>query len=215
VRVAAYYHDIGKIKNPFFFVENQTGTVNPHDTLNNPWESANIIINHVTEGIKIARKYRLPRRIIDLIAQHHGTTMVAYFYRVAVREYGEENVDPADFTYPGPRPQSVEAAILMLADSVEAFARAEKPATVEAIDELVCSVIAQKLKEGQLVDTNLTLQDLEQIRQALIRTLMSIYHPRIKYPKPAPRQDFITITPATLSEVPTSETEVLHAVSSR
>ncbi|GAP63667.1 hypothetical protein ARMA_2090 [Ardenticatena maritima] len=214
VRVAAYYHDIGKTKNPVFFVENQTGTLNPHDELNNPWESAKIIIGHVTDGIKIARKHRLPRRIIDLIAQHHGTTMVSYFYRVAVREYGEENVNPADFTYPGPRPQSVEAAILMLADSVEAIARAEKPATADAIDDLVCSVIAQKLQEGQLVDTNLTLQDLEQIRQAFIKTLMSIYHPRIKYPKPAPRQDFINLVHVPLDEL-TPDAEVAHASSAR
>ncbi len=184
VRVAAYYHDIGKLSAPHYFVENQTGPANPHDELDDPEESARIIIRHVTEGVRLARKHRLPARIVDFIQEHHGTTRVEYFYRRACERYGPENVDEAKFRYPGPRPQTRETAILMLADSVEATVRAEKPADVEAIDRLVCRIIQQKLDEGQLVNTDLTLRDLELIRQAFVTTLSGMYHTRVLYPTP-------------------------------
>lgn len=195
VRVAAYYHDIGKTQQPRYFVENQSGGVNPHDELNDPKESARIIIGHVTEGVKMAKKHRLPARIIDFILEHHGTTRVEYFYRTACNQNGKENVDGNEFRYPGPRPQSRESAILMLADSVEAVARAEEPETVEALDDLVCRIIAQKLNDGQLVETDLTLRDMERIRQTFVETLAGIYHARVKYPDEEPRRSFVELDP--------------------
>lgn len=195
VRVAAYYHDIGKTKHPRYFVENQSGGVNPHDELDDPEESARIIISHVTDGVKMAKKHRLPARIIDFILQHHGTTRVEYFYRTACNDNGKENVDDTDFRYPGPRPQSREAAILMLADSVEAVARAEEPDSVEAIDDLVCRIIAQKLNDGQLVETDLTLRDMERIRQTFVETLAGIYHARVRYPDEELRRSFVELDP--------------------
>lgn len=182
VRVAAYYHDIGKITSPHYFVENQTGDANPHDELDDPQKSAEIIIGHITEGVRLARKHRLPPVIVDFIRQHHGTTRVEYFYRKACERNGAEAVDESQYRYPGPRPQSREAAILMLADAVEATVRAEKPADIEGVDAVVCRIIQQKLDEGQLVDTDLTLRDLEIIRRVFVQTLSGMYHSRVVYP---------------------------------
>ncbi len=182
VRVGAYYHDIGKITAPHYFVENQANDSNPHDELGDPEKSAQIIINHVAEGVRLARKFRLPPPIVDFIRQHHGTTRVEYFYRKACEQYGPEAVDESKFRYPGPRPQTREAAILMLADAVEAAVRAEKPEDVETVDAVVCHIIQQKLDQGQLVDTPLTLQDLEAIRRAFVQTLSGMYHSRVTYP---------------------------------
>lgn len=182
VRVAAYYHDVGKIASPHYFVENQTGETNPHNELDDPQKSAEIIIGHVTEGVRLARKHRLPPVIVDFIRQHHGTTRVEYFYRKACERNGAEAVDESRYRYPGPRPQTREAAILMLADAVEATVRAEKPTDIEGVDAVVCRIIQQKLDEGQLVDTDLTLRDLETIRRVFVQTLSGMYHSRVVYP---------------------------------
>jgi len=182
VRVGAYYHDVGKILRPYFFVENQVEGANVHDRLD-PETSAQIIISHVTDGLELAEKYGLPAVLRDFIAQHHGTTLVSYFYRQACEERGEDAVDEEAFRYPGPRPQTPETAILMLADGVEATARANRPTTNEEIDKLVRSVINRRLTEGQLDACDLTLRDLDQIRKAFVRILKGIYHPRIKYPE--------------------------------
>src|SRR5579859_1075979 len=192
VRVAAYYHDIGKLERPWAFIENQADTIaNVHDTLD-PVASAQIIAAHVTDGMKLSEKYRLPARIREMIPQHHGTRTISFFYQQAA-ERTTGSVDAALFTYPGPRPQSREAAILMLADSTEAAARAARDHSREAIEHLVERIIRQRLEEGQFDDCNLTLRDLTRIKQSFVTLLTGIYHPRIPYPpsgtsRPAPDQ---------------------------
>ncbi|MBV9172897.1 MAG: HDIG domain-containing protein [Chloroflexi bacterium] len=181
VRVAAYYHDVGKLERPWAFIENQADSVaNVHDTLD-PVASAQIIAAHVTDGVKLAEKYRLPARIREMIPQHHGTRTISFFYQQA-SERAPDTVDAALFTYPGPRPQSREAAILMLADSTEAAARASRDHSREAIERLVERIIRQRLDEGQFDDCNLTLRDLTKIKQSFVTLLTGIYHPRIPYP---------------------------------
>jgi cyclic-di-AMP phosphodiesterase PgpH len=181
VRVAAYYHDIGKLERPWAFIENQADTnANVHDTLD-PQSSAQVIAAHVTDGVKLADKYGLPPRIREMIPQHHGTRMISFFYQQAA-ERTTETVDAALFTYPGPRPQSREAAILMLSDSTEAAARAARDHSREAIEQLVERIIHQRLEEGQFDDCNLTLRDLTRIKQSFVTLLTGIYHPRIPYP---------------------------------
>jgi putative nucleotidyltransferase with HDIG domain len=185
VRVAALYHDIGKMANPAFFTENQVEGVNPHDTLNDPARSADIIINHVTDGERIARQYRLPARIRDFILEHHGT-QVLHFYQIAKeRADDDEVVDEEQFTYPGPKPQSRETAILMLADSTEATVRARKPTRKNEISEIVQQSVESKIKAGQLDESGLTLNDLKIIRRVFVDMLQGIFHPRISYPVPA------------------------------
>ncbi len=182
VRVGAYYHDIGKTGRPYFFVENQLGVLNPHDGLD-PGASARIVIDHVTEGVALARQHRLPAPVIRIIEQHHGTQRAEYFYHRAVSQDGRaEGVDPAAYAYPGPRPQSREAAIVMLADAVEATVRAESPQSAAEIDALVHRLIQQRVESGQLEDSELTLGDLRRIRRAFVRTLRTMYHPRVQYP---------------------------------
>jgi len=183
VRVGAYYHDIGKIRNPHFFVENQTNGHNLHDQLDDPERSARLIIEHVTEGVKLARRHGLPPPVIDFILQHHGTTVVSYFYHKACEENsGRRQVTLDDFRYPGPVPQSREAAILLLADTIEAAARANRPHGAEEVDALVRKLIAKRQGEGQLDDCEITLRDLDRIRTAFNEVLQGIYHPRIEYP---------------------------------
>jgi putative nucleotidyltransferase with HDIG domain len=181
VRVAAYYHDIGKLERPWAFIENQNDTnANVHDSLD-PQASAQVIAAHVTDGVKLADKYGLPPRIREMIPQHHGTRMISFFYQQAA-ERTTETVDAALFTYPGPRPQSREAAILMLSDSTEAAARAARDHSREAIEQLVERIVHQRLEEGQFDDCNLTLRDLTRIKQSFVTLLTGIYHPRIPYP---------------------------------
>lgn len=184
VRVGAYYHDIGKMRRPYFFVENRIEGSNYHDRLD-PETSAQIIIRHVSDGLELADRYGLPTVIRDFITQHHGTTKASYFYNQACSENGEESVDESVYSYPGPRPQTVEAAILMLSDGVEAAVRAARPATTAEIDDIVRSVINRRLTEGQLDACDLTLRNLDEIRQAFVSVLKGIYHPRIQYPTEA------------------------------
>jgi hypothetical protein len=185
VRVAALYHDIGKVLNPAFFTENQQfGGGNPHDVLNDPYRSADIIISHVTEGDEIAEQYHLPSRIRDFIREHHGTTQVYYFYRKAVdlAEGDESSVDISEFTYPGPRPQSRETAIMMIADSCEAVVRSRGPASRQEISEIVEQIIEGKMHDSQLDESGLTLNDLKAIRNIFVEMLQAVFHPRINYP---------------------------------
>jgi cyclic-di-AMP phosphodiesterase PgpH len=187
VRVAALYHDIGKMLNPAFFVENQVEGVNPHEQMNDPYRSADIIIQHVTDGEKLARQYNLPGRIIDFIMEHHGTTLVAYFYRQAHDRAGNpDTLDISQFRYPGPRPRSRETAILMLADTCESTVRARKPTTRAAIAEIVDEMFDLRLKDGQIDDSALTSRDFKIIRAAFIEMLQAVYHPRINYPSLPP-----------------------------
>ncbi|HEX7974831.1 MAG TPA: HDIG domain-containing protein, partial [Anaerolineales bacterium] len=183
-RVGALYHDVGKATNPMFFIENQMpGFLNPHDDLD-PGASAATIICHVTDGLELGRKNHLPRRLLDFIGEHHGTMLTRYQYVKAVTAAGgdESRVDQEQFRYPGPRPQSRETAILMLADGSEARVRAEHPKDEEELRSLIKGVIDNRLELGQLNDTELTLHDLDVILQSFIATLRGIYHPRVQYP---------------------------------
>ncbi|KAA3644832.1 MAG: HDIG domain-containing protein [Chloroflexi bacterium] len=184
-RVGALYHDAGKARHPHFFIENQVpGSPNPHDELS-PTESAEIIIRHVTDGLELAAKYRLPRRLHDFVAEHHGTMLTRYQYAKAQESTNGDKsvVDKNDFIYPGPKPQSNETGLIMLADGIEARARAERPQGEEELRELVKSVVDQRTSQGQLNDTSLTLHDLETIVESFTTTLRGVYHPRIHYPK--------------------------------
>jgi putative nucleotidyltransferase with HDIG domain len=181
VRVGSYYHDIGKMARPGFFIENQLSGTNPHDGLD-PVTSAEILHEHVRHGLELARRYRLPERVRDFIPEHHGTRLVAYFYRLAAQQ--DPNVDPEQFTYAGPRPRSRETAIVMLADSTEAMVRAAKDRSQERIDAMVESVIAERLAEGQFDECDLTLRDLRVIAESFKQSLRAIYHPRVEYPAP-------------------------------
>lgn len=182
-RVGAYYHDIGKTRRPGFFVENQAGALNPHDTTA-PSLSAIIITAHVREGIEMARKHRLPDEIVDIIRQHHGTSLVSYFYNKAADSPGP--VFEEDFRYDGERPQSREAALVMLADAAEASVRAIKKPTPPRIEATVRKVVDGKLADRQLDDADLTLSDIEKTIKVCSALLASMYHPRIEYPDPEP-----------------------------
>lgn len=182
-RVGAYYHDIGKMLRPYFFSENQTDGMNPHERLS-PETSAQIITSHVQDGLQLAKKYGLPQDIRDFIPQHHGTAVAGYFYHQALQQKESEDTVPEErFRYPGPRPRSREAAILMLADEAEAASRANRPASVEEIETLVDAIIRNRMAEGQLDESDLTLRDLQKIKETFVSTLQGIYHPRIKYPE--------------------------------
>jgi len=185
VRVGALYHDVGKAAEALYFIENQLpGTSNPHEELS-PEESARRIIQHVEDGVRLARKYRLPPRIQDFIREHHGTFITRYQYARAVEAAGgnPDLVNSNVFRYPGPTPLSRETALLMLADGCEARARAELPKTEEDLTTLVKQVIEFCRKEGQLDDTALTLRDLAQITDSIVNTLRNTHHPRLKYPE--------------------------------
>ena len=182
VRAGALYHDIGKIDNPQFFIENQNKGLNPHDKL--PYEeSAQIIIRHVVNGIEMARRYNLPEVIIDFIKTHHGNTRVDYFYQSFIKNFPEKIVDENTFRYPGPIPFTKETAVLMLADSVEAASRSLKEPDAESINKLVERIIDYKLEQNQLNDSNITLKEIETIKLIFKTMLMGIYHVRIDYLK--------------------------------
>lgn len=194
-RVGAYYHDVGKTIRPYFFVENRTEGADPHSRLD-PYTSAQVIITHVKDGIELARKYRLPERIIEFIPQHQGTLLVSYFYHQAVQQAGSaEAVDQAQFRYPGPRPQTRETAITMLADGAEATVRARHPASIEELEQIVGESIQNRLLAGQLDDCPLTMADLAGIRQAFVDVLRGLHHPRVAYPSDMATQAPVAITP--------------------
>lgn len=181
VRVAAYYHDVGKTAEPQSFVENQLDGYNIHDTLD-PKASASIVLDHVARGVALAKKYGVPERLREFIPQHHGTTLAAYFHRMAVKANSGAPIDEIDFRYHGPKPQSREAAILMLADGVEATTRAERPTSPEQIRAIIDRILGERLRDGQLDECELTLRDIDQIRQSFFGVLQGLFHPRVKYP---------------------------------
>ena len=184
-RIGALYHDAGKARQPAYFIENQVpGSQNPHDALT-PQESAKVILQHVPDGLRLAGKYHLPKRIQDFISEHHGTLITRYQYAKALEAAGgdEKKINIADFRYQGPRPQSRETALVMLADGCEARTRAERPKTREELRALVKSVIDNRLAQEQLDDTNLTMQDLRAIQDVYVSALRGVYHPRLIYPE--------------------------------
>lgn len=182
VRVGAYYHDIGKIKRPYFFIENQVGCENPHDKIA-PSLSTLIVTSHIKDGLDLCRDYKLPQVITDIVEQHHGTTLVSYFYKRATENEHGECVIEADFRYEGPTPQTKEAALIMLADACEAAVRSISKPNVNRIEATVRKIIRERLQDGQLDECNLTLKDLKIIGDVFIRLLSSMFHTRIEYPE--------------------------------
>lgn len=180
IRVGALYHDIGKMKNPTYFTENQSTGINPHDDLSAK-ESAGIIIDHVLDGIEIAKKYNLPDRVIDFIRTHHGTNVVYYFYHKEKEQ--NEDIDINDFRYPGPRPFSKETAILMMCDSVEAASKSLKEPTSTKIDAFVENIISKQVEDEQFLNANITFKEIQAIKKVLKHKLANIYHLRIEYPE--------------------------------
>jgi putative nucleotidyltransferase with HDIG domain len=191
-RVGAYYHDIGKMRNPSAFIENQQGGVNPHDELD-PVVSAGIVAAHIRDGVSLADRYHLPPMIREMIPAHHGTAVVKYFYQLAQQR--GQNPDEASFHYPGPRPRTKEAGIVMLADGTEASVRSlveKKPETIRAMVE---KIVSERLAEGQLDECDLTLRDIQEIKNAFCELLLGVYHERIPYP-----EDRITRIPKAASD---------------
>lgn len=191
--VAALYHDIGKVRQPYFYVENQFGIANPHDDLD-PAVSATIIQEHVNAGIAMARAHRLPPEVIDGIASHHGTTLVSYFYRKAVLAAGDPAlVDEEHYRYKGRKPSSREMAVLMLADCCESASRAaaqtDRNLSQQALEHIVAMLVHERVEDGQLDDSALTFAELRTVKQSFIETLVGVYHPRITYPEPVPAPD--------------------------
>ncbi len=180
-RVGAYYHDIGKTLRPHFFIENQMGMQNPHDSLT-PELSRDIIISHVSEGVKLLERHKIPKELVDIAAQHHGTTLLKYFYYKAVQQNENEYTEEM-FRYPGPKASSKEAAIVGIADSVEAAVRSLNEPTPERIEQLVAGIIKDRLQDGQFSNCDLTFRDLELIKKTLCETLNGIFHSRIQYPE--------------------------------
>jgi putative nucleotidyltransferase with HDIG domain len=189
-RVGAYYHDIGKMKRPRFFIENQMGLENPHDKLA-PSLSTRIIHSHVKDGIEMAKAAKLPDVLIDFIAQHHGTALVGYFYHQACARSAEP-VFEEDFRYPGPKPQTRETAVLMLCDGLEAAARTLSAPTPEKLAELVNKMVKHNLDDGQLDESGLSLRDIKIVKDTLSKALQGIYHARIEYPDAAPPRRKVT-----------------------
>ena len=181
-RVGTMYHDIGKLLRPMFFVENQSfyGIENPHKTCT-PRFSKMLITAHPKDGLELAKEYHLPQVINNFITQHHGTSLVSYFYNEALKEEGEENVKEEQFRYPGPKPNTKETAILMIADAVESAVRAAKNPSNEQIDAIIQKIIKERLNDGQLDDSPLTLKDLKTIAETFSRMLRGMHHKRIKY----------------------------------
>jgi putative nucleotidyltransferase with HDIG domain len=197
LRVASYYHDIGKTIRPYFFTDNQSDRENVHNDLD-PQTSAEIICEHVIEGARMARAAGLPRQVVDFIPAHHGTSVIRHFYQIALQQ--QDTVDEEDYRYPGPKPSTREQAIMMLADSVEATVRSKAQngkiasaredhangngrgqAGMQTLEELVSSIVDERIRSGQLDECNLMIQDIVRIRQAFIATLQGIYHPRVDY----------------------------------
>lgn len=186
VRVGAYYHDIGKLAQPGLYIENMhEGDSSPHDTME-PAISAGVIRDHVTNGLEVARKHRLPQPIRDFIPQHHGTRLVTFFYRKAAENGARPDAEA--FRYAGPRPQTRETALVMLADSCEAVARARQADTRAALDELVDGIFAERLAEGQLDECDITMRELQEAAASFKTTLRAVYHPRVQYPDPTPEE---------------------------
>ncbi len=180
-RTGALYHDIGKMLNPMYFIENQATGVNPHNDLS-PKDSASIIINHVIKGIELAKEHRLPDRIIDFIRTHHGTSLVYYFYKNEQEMNPDEEVDLSKFQYPGPIPFSKETAILMICDAAEAATKSIKNPTAQSIDALINKIVEKQKSDNQFINSDITFREIEKIKKVIKKKLMNMYHLRIEYP---------------------------------
>lgn len=185
-RVGSYYHDIGKTKRPFYFIENQNNMENPHDSIE-PKLSKSIIVAHARDGVEMQREYKLPKPIRDIAEQHHGTTFLHYFYHKALKLAEEKGVEPdfteEDFRYPGPKAQSKEAAVVGIADSVEAAVRSLRKPTVLQVETMIEKIIKSRLDDHQFDECDLTIKELDIIARTLKETVMGIFHSRIEYPE--------------------------------
>jgi hypothetical protein len=181
LRIGAYYHDIGKMMNPNLFIENQFEGENPHDVLE-PRESARIIIKHVRHGMRIGQEAGLPKVVVDLIVQHHGTQLMEYFYNIATKTYPKSTIQEEEFRYPGPKPQSVEAAVLMLADAVEAASRSVPDPNRKKFRKMVRLIMFKRIVDGQFSECDLSSRDLPKIVDALVDALEASFHSRPRYP---------------------------------
>jgi putative nucleotidyltransferase with HDIG domain len=181
-RVGSYYHDVGKMEKAEYFVENQISKENPHRKLV-PRMSALILMNHVKRGLEIAEKYKLPSSIKEIIVQHQGTTLMSFFYQKALEKNGSEKVSEEDYRYPGPKPQAKEAAIVMLADAVEAATRSLKEPTHSRLKGLIEDLVDGRFQEGELDESPLTLKDLGRIKESFLTILAGTFHARVEYPE--------------------------------
>jgi putative nucleotidyltransferase with HDIG domain len=181
-RVGAYYHDVGKLISPSNFVENQMSNENTHESMN-PEQSAAIIVNHVQNGIELAKREGLPDEIIDFIPMHHGTLLVSYFYEKARELFGDENVDISKYRYSGPKPNTKETALVMLADACESAVRSITEPDQQKVENVINNLFKNRLEDGQLNDSPLTLKDLQKIKESFINILLGQHHKRIRYPK--------------------------------
>jgi cyclic-di-AMP phosphodiesterase PgpH len=182
VRAGALYHDIGKIASPGLFIENQALGINPHDKMNH-LKSAEVIISHVKDGVKMGKKHKLPEALIEFIATHHGTTRAQYFYLKHQEENPGEKINEDSFIYPGPLPRTKEAAVVMIVDGIEAASRSLKDKKLENLKELIDKMVDQKIRDRQLEESSLTFRDIKIIKETLLNKLINIYHVRIEYPK--------------------------------
>lgn len=185
-RVGAYYHDLGKTKRPQFFIENQIHRENPHDKIS-PNLSKTIILSHPRDGVELLKKHKIPEPIQDIAAQHHGTTLLKYFYHKAIKESDGTTILEEDYRYPGPKAQTKEAAIVGICDCVEAAVRSLQRPTPSRIENMVKKIIQERLEDGQFNECDLTLKELELIRKSICETLQGIFHSRIEYPDDAPK----------------------------
>ncbi|MGC9469666.1 MAG: HD family phosphohydrolase, partial [Anaerolineae bacterium] len=183
-RVGAYYHDIGKLSRPYFFAENQQGLSNPHDRLD-PYTSVDVLAGHVRDGVKLAKQYRLPAKVRAFIPEHHGTTRVSFLYQKAIEAAGGEAdlVDESQFRYPGPKPQSRETLLVMLADGSEAATRARRPSTSEELDAVISEIFEQRIGGGQMDECPITMEELNTIKRTYVDLLRGAFHPRVQYPE--------------------------------
>jgi len=182
VRTGALYHDVGKILNPMYFIENQSTGVNPHNDLS-PRDSSKIITDHVIKGVELAKKYNLPDRIIDFIRTHHGTSLTYYFYRKEQELNPESKVDIEMFKYQGPIPFSKETAILMMCDAAEAASKSLTKPTALSISDLIDKIIAKQMTDNQFINSDITFREIETIKKVIKKKLMNIYHLRVEYPE--------------------------------
>jgi putative nucleotidyltransferase with HDIG domain len=182
-RVGGYYHDIGKLKYPQYFSENQIGE-NPHDELD-PYSSVAVLNSHISVGLTMADEYRLPKAIKDIVAQHHGSSLIKFFYHKASMENPEDKPNETDFHYKQVKPQTKEAAVVMLADTVEAAVRSKfkESKSMQEIDEFIRELIKDKLDDGQLIDSGFTIKDIDTVAKSFMRVFKGMYHERIPYPK--------------------------------
>ncbi|HPT83020.1 MAG TPA: HDIG domain-containing protein, partial [Limnochordia bacterium] len=187
-RVGAFYHDIGKLKRPYFFVENQVGKDNPHDKIA-PSLSTLIVTSHVKDGLELAGEYKLPEVVTQFIAQHHGTDLVRFFYHRATEASDDNSVDEKDFRYPGPKPQGKEVAIVSLADAVEAAVRSLSKPTPGKIEGLVRKIIKDRLNSGELDESDLTFHDMDKIANAFVKVIMGMFHTRVEYPEKITKEE--------------------------